>query len=45
MALGATVLAVTLALALMSVAGYVIAMAATAPDLSELKPTDKGRTR
>ncbi len=44
MALGATVLAVTVALALMSVAGYVIATAATAPDLSELKPNQKSES-
>lgn len=32
------------AIALMSVAGYVIAVAASAPDLSELKPEDKGES-
>ena len=32
------------AIAVLSVAGYVIAIAATAPDLSELKPIDKGES-
>ena len=33
-----------LAIGVLSVAGYVIAVAATGPDLSELKPQDKGAT-
>ncbi|MDQ3643886.1 MAG: transglycosylase domain-containing protein, partial [Actinomycetota bacterium] len=33
-----------MSIALMSVAGYVIAVAASAPDLSELKPQDKGES-
>src|ERR671916_39635 len=41
-AFGFGVLALIAAIGLMSVAGYVIAVAATAPDLSELKPADKG---
>ncbi len=38
------VLAITCAIALLSVAGYVLAIAATAPDLDELKPSDKGQS-
>jgi penicillin-binding protein 1A len=38
------VLGTTIAIALLSVLGYVLAVAATAPDLSELKPEDKGET-
>jgi len=34
----------TAAIALLSFAGYVFAVAATAPELSELKPQDKGQT-
>ena len=41
-ALGLVVLALALAIAALSVAGYVIAVAATAPNLDELKPNDKG---
>ena len=44
MALGLGVLGITIAIALLSVAGYVLAVAATAPDLSELKPQNKGQT-
>jgi penicillin-binding protein 1A len=40
--LALTVLGIVLAVALLSVAGYVLAVAATAPDLSELKPHDRG---
>ncbi len=43
-ALGLIVLAVVLALGVLSVAGYVIAVAATAPDLSELKPNEKSES-
>ena len=39
------VLAITCAIGVMSLAGYVMAVAATAPDLDELKPVDKGETR
>ena len=42
LAFGLGVLALFAAIGLMSLAGYVIAVAATAPDLSELKPADKG---
>jgi penicillin-binding protein 1A len=38
------VLLITLAIAVLSVAGYVLAVAATAPDLGELRPTDKGQS-
>src|ERR671930_394727 len=38
------VVGITLLIALLSVAGYVLAVAATAPDLSELKPQNKGET-
>ncbi len=38
------VLAITCAIGVMSLAGYVLAIAATAPDLKELKPVDKGET-
>jgi penicillin-binding protein 1A len=41
-ALGA--LGLVIAIALLSLAGYVLAVAATAPDLSELKPQNKGET-
>src|ERR671922_393933 len=44
MLLGLMVLGITLAIALLSVAGYVLAVAATAPDLTELKPQNKGET-
>jgi penicillin-binding protein 1A len=37
------VIAITCVIAVLSVAGYVLAIAATAPDLSELKPEDKGQ--
>jgi penicillin-binding protein 1A len=40
--LALTVLGIVVAVALLSVAGYVLAVAATAPDLSELKPHDRG---
>src|SRR5215204_2715248 len=42
--LGLGVLGMTVAIVLLSVTGYVFAIAATAPDLSELKPQDKGET-
>src|SRR4051794_7055452 len=42
--LGLGVLGMTVAVALLSVMGYVLAVAATAPDLSELKPRNKGET-
>jgi penicillin-binding protein 1A len=42
--LGFGVLATVLLIAVLSAAGYVIAIAATAPDLSELKPNDKGES-
>ena len=38
------VLAITFAIAVMAVAGYVLAIAATAPDLNQLKPSDKGQS-
>ena len=38
------VLGLTVAVILLSLTGYVFAIAATAPDLSELKPQDKGET-
>ena len=41
-ALGLGVVGIIAAIALLSVAGYILAVAATAPDLSELKPHDKG---
>jgi penicillin-binding protein 1A len=41
---GLTVLGVVAAIAAMSVAGYVIAVAASAPALDELKPNDKGES-
>jgi penicillin-binding protein 1A len=40
--LGGGVFAIVLIIAVLSVAGYVLAVASTAPDLSELKPVDKG---
>ena len=43
-ALGLGVVAAVIAIALMSAAGWVIAVAASAPDLSELKPQDKGES-
>ncbi len=43
-ALALGVVGITLTIALLSVAGYVLAVAATAPDLSELKPENKGET-
>src|SRR3954469_6507174 len=42
--LGLGVVGMLVAIALLSVMGYVLAVAATAPDLSELKPQDKGET-
>jgi penicillin-binding protein 1A len=42
--LGLIVLALTATVAVLSVTGYVLAVAATAPALSELKPIDKGAT-
>ena len=42
--LGLGVLAIVALIAVLSVAGYVIAIAATAPDLSELKPIEKGES-
>jgi penicillin-binding protein 1A len=41
---GLTVVGIVAAIAAMSVAGYVIAVAASAPALSELKPNDKGES-
>jgi penicillin-binding protein 1A len=40
--LALAVVAITIAIGVLSIAGYVLAVAATAPDLSELKPQDKG---
>src|SRR3954470_10886978 len=40
--LGLGVIGLVLAIGVLSVAGYILAVAATAPDLSELKPQDKG---
>src|SRR5512133_236884 len=42
--LGLGVVGVTIAIGLLSVAGYVLAVAATGPDLSQLKPQNKGET-
>ncbi|HEY1359726.1 MAG TPA: transglycosylase domain-containing protein [Thermoleophilaceae bacterium] len=42
--LALAVLGILVAVALLSVMGYVLAVAATAPDLSELKPQNKGET-
>src|SRR3954447_24743674 len=42
--LGLAVLGMTIAVAVLSVMGYVLAVAATAPDLGELKPRNKGET-
>ena len=42
--LGFGLLAMVVAIGVMSVAGYVIAVAATGPDLRELKPVDKGES-
>src|SRR3954447_21171222 len=42
--LGLGVLGMAVAVAVLSVMGYVLAVAATAPDLSELKPRNKGET-
>src|ERR687894_1462233 len=36
--------ALTAAIGVLSVAGYVFAVAATAPDLNELRPADKGES-
>ena len=41
--LGLGVLATVRVIAVLSAVGYVLAIAATAPDLSELKPADKGQ--
>jgi penicillin-binding protein 1A len=41
---GLTVIGIVAAIAAMSVAGYVIAIAASAPALDELKPNDKGES-
>src|SRR5215208_6406289 len=41
--LGVAVLATVAVIAVLSAAGYVLAIAATAPDLAELKPADKGQ--
>src|SRR5215211_1239797 len=38
------VLGIVVAIGLLSVAGYVLAVASTAPELSELKPNDKGQS-
>ena len=43
MLLGLGVLATLVIIAALSAVGYVLAIAATAPDLSELKPADKGQ--
>ncbi|CAN5503088.1 PBP1A family penicillin-binding protein [soil metagenome] len=43
-ALAAGVVVTVIAIGLLSVAGYVFAVAATAPDLAELKPADKGES-
>ena len=43
-AIGLGVLALFFVGAILSAAGYVIAVAASAPDLSELKPADKGES-
>ena len=43
MLLGLAVLATASIIALLSAVGYVLAIAASAPDLSELKPADKGQ--
>ncbi len=40
--LGLGVVGLVIAIGVLSVAGYILAVAATAPDLSELKPQDKG---
>jgi penicillin-binding protein 1A len=42
--LGLGIVALVCAIALLSVAGYVLAVTATAPALSELKPIDKGES-
>jgi penicillin-binding protein 1A len=41
--LGVAVLATVAIIALLSAVGYVLAIAASAPDISELKPADKGQ--
>src|SRR5215213_6473710 len=41
--LGFGVIATVCVIAMLSLAGYVLAIASTAPDLSELKPVDKGQ--
>jgi penicillin-binding protein 1A len=41
--LGLGVIATVVAIGILSVAGYVFAIASTAPELSELKPVDKGQ--
>ena len=41
--LGLGVIATVCVIAVLSLAGYVLAIASTAPDLSELKPVDKGQ--
>jgi penicillin-binding protein 1A len=38
------VIGIVVAIGMLSVAGYVLAVAATAPELSELKPNDKGES-
>ena len=43
MLLGLGVIATICVIAVLSLAGYVLAIASTAPDLSELKPVDKGQ--
>ena len=42
--LAIAIVALVAAVGVLSVAGYVIAVAASAPDLDELKPTDKGES-
>ena len=44
MLLALGIAALTAAIGVLSVAGYVFAVAATAPDLDELKPADKGES-
>jgi penicillin-binding protein 1A len=44
MLLGLGIVGLIAAVALLSVAGYILGVAATAPDLSQLKPDDKGES-
>jgi hypothetical protein len=43
-ALGFGIFGLIVGVAILSLAGYILAVAATAPDLSELKPHDKGES-